>query len=83
MTIDESIEVLIRHKLHWERLLSEGICDAHEGKETISALTTAIASLETWEKVRQEMEDYKYMPVHDLLFTLYRHLEEVQNEADD
>lgn len=56
MTIDESIEVLTAHKEHWERLLSEGICDAHEGRETIEALTTAIKGLEAWEKVKAEIE---------------------------
>ena len=57
MTIDESIEVLTHHKLHWEHLLEQGICDAHEGKETISAFTIAIAvmigqdgKIGTWKK---------------------------------
>ena len=57
MTIDESIEVLIRHKLHWENLLEQGICNAHEGRETISSLTVAIANLEAWEKVKAEIEE--------------------------
>lgn len=55
MTIDESKTVLTTHREHWERLLSEGICDEHEGKETISALTIALASLEAWELVQQEI----------------------------
>lgn len=54
MTIDESKTVLTTHREHWKRLLSEGICDAHEGKETISALTIAIASFEAWDKVKAE-----------------------------
>lgn len=87
MTIDESIEVLIRHKLHWERLLSEGICDAHEGKETISALTIALANLEAWEAVRQEINDLfskpaYYMPNYDaykmFLEIIDKHLQEVE-----
>lgn len=86
MTIDESIEVLIRHKLHWEHLLEQGICDAHEGKETISALTIALASLEAWEAVRQEINDLfskpaYYIPNYDaykmFLEIIDKHLQEV------
>lgn len=70
MTIDESKTVLTTHREHWERLLSEGICDASEGRETIDALTMAIASLEAWEAVRQEINDLFskpacYMPNYD------------------
>ena len=63
MTIDESKTVLTTNREHWERLLSEGICDAHEGKETISALTIAHASLEAWEAIRQEIDE-QYDRVH-------------------
>ena len=59
MTIDESIEVLTIHKLHWERLLSEGICDAHEGKETIDAFDMAIKGLEAWERVKDDIHEYE------------------------
>ena len=86
MTIDESKTVLTAHREHWERLLSEGICDAHEGKETISALTIALASLEAWEAVRQEINDLfskpaYYMPNYDaykmFLEIIDKHLQEV------
>ena len=70
MTIDESIEVLIRHKLHWEHLSEQGICDVHEGKETISAFTIALASLEAWDEIKREINDLFstpacYMPNYD------------------
>ena len=55
MTIDESKTVLTTHREHWEYLLSEGICDAHEGKKAIGAFTMAIASLEAWEKVKADI----------------------------
>ena len=48
--------------------------------DLIEALNMAIKSLEEWEKVQQEMEDYKYIPVRDLLITLNRHLQEVQHD---
>jgi hypothetical protein len=73
MTIDEAVNT-------WMPVVAMGVKDMPEIKE---AVRMAIASLEEWEKVRQEMEDYKYMPVHDLLFTLYRHLEEVQDADCD
>lgn len=85
MTIDESIEVLTSHKLHWERLLSEGICDAHEGKETISALTIALASLEAWEKVRQEVKQeiesnwgFERIGEENILAIIDKHLREIE-----
>lgn len=91
MTIDESIEVLTRHELHWEHLLEQGICDAHEGKETISALKVAIASLEAWGEIKQEInvlfsKPACYMPNYDaykmFLKIIDRHLQEVQ-DADN
>ena len=87
MTIEESKTVLTTHREHWERLLSEGICDAHEGKETISALTIALASLEAWEEVKQEINDLfskpaYYMPNYDaykmFLEIIDKHLQEVE-----
>ena len=90
MTIDEGIEVLIRHKLHWEHLSEQGICDVHEGKETISALTMSIASLEAWEKVKQETQEIKAYEVStgrnktglkvkmEALMIIDKHLQEVE-----
>ena len=56
MTIDESKTVLTTHREHWEYLLSEGICDESEGRKTIDAFTMAIASLEAWDKIRQDIQ---------------------------
>ena len=65
MTIEEAKEVI------------EQDIPCEYDSDLIDALNMAIKSLEEWEKVQQEMEDYKYIPVRDLLFTLYRHLQEV------
>lgn len=85
MTIDESKTVLTTHREHWERLLSEGICDAHEGKETISALTIALASLEAWEKVRQEVKQeiesnwgFERIGEENILAIIDKHLQEIE-----
>lgn len=82
MTVDESIEVLIRHELHWEHLLEQGICDPHEGRETISALTLAIASLEALEEIRQEavdaIEDGLYVRNSRILDIIDKHIKEVE-----
>lgn len=65
MTIDEAKEVI------------EQDIPCEYDADLIDALNMAIASLEEWEKVRQEIEDYKNIPVRDLLITLNRHLQEV------
>ena len=65
MTIEEAKEVI------------EQDIPCEYDSDLIDALNMAIKSLEAWEKVRQEMEDYKYIPVRDLLITLNRHLQEV------
>ena len=74
MTIEESIQVLCANVM-----VAVDRADMGEAcsKMVEDALNMAIASLEEWEKVRQEIEDYQHMPVRDLLFTLYRHLQEV------
>ena len=90
MTIDESKTVLTTHREHWERLLSEGICDASEGRETIDAFTMAIASLEAWERVKQEIEDmletlsdggddwFTAEKLNDVLEIIDKHMQEVE-----
>lgn len=65
MTIEEAKEVI------------EQDIPCEYDADLIDALNMAIASLEEWEKVRQEIEDYKNIPVRDLLITLNRHLQEV------
>lgn len=46
MTKEENISTLNEHLEHWERLLSEKICDQDEGEKTIDALQNAIKALE-------------------------------------
>ena len=71
MTIEECIDILDDN---FTVLNTHG---HYTEKEKAKAIEMAIASLEAWEKMRQEIDDYKYMPVRDLLITLNRHLQEV------
>ena len=46
MDNEKTIAVLNSHKVHWERLLRENICDKTEGEEFIEALDKAVKALE-------------------------------------
>lgn len=46
MENEKTIAVLNSHKVHWERLLRENICDKTEGEEFIEALDKAVKALD-------------------------------------
>lgn len=46
MTKEENVATLNEHLEHWNRLLSEKICDQSDGEKTIDALQNAIKALE-------------------------------------
>ena len=82
MTIDKAADKMkcLKYKaLQGAIIVHDTYSDDYElfNESALTALDMAIASLEAWGKVRQEMEDYKYIPVRDLLITLNRHLQEV------
>lgn len=82
MTIDKAADKMkcLKYKaLQGAIIVHDTYSDDYElfNESALTALDMAIASLEAWGKVRQEMEDYKNIPVRDLLITLYKHLQEV------
>lgn len=45
MTREQAIGVIQKHRLHWERLLRDKICNKQEGEEAITAFAESIAAL--------------------------------------